>query len=157
MRNINKYQLQQELKKELHNRKQDSGKYFFYDDYITIEYNDQFDFIYADWRGYQTEHSVMAGCEKILEACQAFHCPKVLSDSTNVAGIWPAASAWVSTIRKAGVKHFAWVYSSGNMSSVSTDESIRNGDESTRNADGHDLIKTFDDVETAKAWLKEKR
>lgn len=154
MKNFNKYQLQQELKKQLHNRKQDNGKYFFYEDYITIAYNDQFDWIYADWKGHQTEHSVITGCEKLLEACQVFNCSKLLNDNTNVAGIWTPAPAWVGNnwiprIKNAGVRYFAWVYSSNNMGRVSADESIRNANE-------HEMIKTCDDLETAEKWLKER-
>ena len=74
MKGFNKYQLQEELKNELHNRKHDNGKYFYYQDYISIEYIDQFSWLYADWKGYQTEQSVMSGCEKLLEALKTYHC-----------------------------------------------------------------------------------
>jgi hypothetical protein len=155
MKDFNKYKLQQELKKELHNRKQENGKYFFYEDYITIEYDDQADSLYADWKGYQTEQSIRAGCEKLLEACAVYHCSRILNDNTNVIGIWTPASAWVgnnwlSRIKGAGVKYVAWVYSSSNMSRVSADESIKHTTEP-------ELIHMFEDVETAKEWLKEKR
>lgn len=155
MKNFNKYQLQQELKKALHNRKQDNGKYLFYEDYISIEYNDQYDWIYSDWKGYQTENSIMAGCEKLLEACQTFNCSKLLNDNTNVVGIWTPASAWVGNnwiprVMNAGVKYFAWVYSSSAMSRVSTDESIKNASEPQ-------FIHVFEDIEAAKKWLTNKR
>ena len=65
MKQFNKYELEEELKKALHNRKQDHRKYLFYEDNIAIEYDDQHSWIYADWKGYQTENSVKDGCEKI--------------------------------------------------------------------------------------------
>ena len=154
MKEFNKYQLQEELKKELHNRKQGGGKYLFYEDYITIEYNDQYDWIYADWKGYQTENSVKNGCEKVLESLKAFHCSKVLNDNTRVIGIWTPASVWVGSnwlprMKDAGLKYFAWIYSQSVMSRVSTDESIRN-------TDIPDIVQTFEDIGMAKKWLRGK-
>jgi hypothetical protein len=151
MKGFNKYQLQEELKKALHNRKQESGKYILYEDFITIEYNEQFSWIYADWKGYQTEHSVKEGCEKMLEALKAFYCSKVLNDNTNVVGIWTPASAWVGAnwlprMKEAGLRYFAWVYSQSAMSRVSADESLRS-------TDVPDIVKTFDDIESARQWL----
>lgn len=151
MKPINKYQLEEELKKELHNRKQDHGKYIFYEDFVTIEYIDQFHWLYADWRGYQTEHSIMTGCEKMLEALKAYQCSKVLNDNTNVVGIWTPASAWVGgnwlpRMKDAGLEYFAWIYSPSAMSRVSTDESIKNTQLT-------DVVKTFEEIEEARKWL----
>lgn len=151
MKPFNKYQLEEELKKELNNRKHDHSKYIFYEDFVTIEYIDQFHGLYADWRGYQTEHSIMTGCEKMLEALIAYQCSKVLNDNTNVVGIWTPASAWVGgnwlpRMKEAGLEYFAWVYSPSAMSRVSTDESIKN-------TEVLDIVKTFDEIEAAKKWL----
>lgn len=152
MKQFNKYQLEEELKKALHNRKQENRKYLFYDDNITIEYDDQYNWIYADWKGYQTENSVKDGCEKMLSSLNTVHCSKVLNDNTNVVGIWTPASTWVGTnwlprVKQAGIKHLAWVYSSSSMSRVSADESIRI-------TSVPEMIKTFDDLESAKRWLQ---
>jgi hypothetical protein len=154
MKEFNKYQLQQELKKELHNRKQESSKYFFYEDYITVEHNEQSRWVCVDWKGYQTEGSVMTGCEKILEACKFFSCYKVLNDNTNIVGIWTPAAAWVGNnwfprMKEAGVKSFAWVYSPSNMSRVSTDEAIKY-------TNAAEFIQTFENIEAAKRWLNER-
>jgi len=154
MKGFNKYQLQEELKKALHNRKQDNARYFFYDDFLTIEYNDQSDWIYSDWKGYQTESSVKDGCEKLYNAVKAFYCSKILNDNTNVIGIWTPASAWVGgtwlpRMKEAGLKYFAWVYSPSALSRLSTDESIRN-------TDVPDMVQTFEDIKSARRWLSGK-
>ena len=154
VKGFNKYQLQQELKKELHNRKRDSSRYYFYDDFITIEYMDQLDCIYADWRGYQTESSVKEGCEKLYEGIKLFNCTKILNDNSNVVGIWTPVSAWVGgtwlpRMKTAGLKFFAWVYSPTSMSRFSTDESIRN-------TEVPEIVQTFEDIETARDWLRSK-
>lgn len=151
MKQFNKYELEEELKKALHNRKQDNRKYLFYEDNIAIEYDDEFNWIYADWKGYQTENSVKDGCERILLALGGIHCKKILNDNTNVVRIWTPASVWVGTnwlprIMDAGIKHFAWVYSSSSMSRVSADESIKI-------TSVPEMVKTFDDLESAKKWL----
>jgi hypothetical protein len=56
----------------------------------------------VDWIGYQTEKSVIEGCEKML------------NDNTRVVGIWTPAAEWVGTnwlprMEKAGLKQFTWV------------------------------------------------
>lgn len=155
MKGFNKYQLQEELKKALHNRKQENGKYFFYEDFLTIEYSDQSNWIYSDWRGHQTERSVKEGCEKLYDALIAFHCSKILNDNTNVAGIWMPAFAWVGGIwlprvKDAGLKYFAWVYSHSAISRVLADESIRS-------TDVPDIVQTFESIESARKWLSSKR
>ena len=150
MKPFNKYQLEEELKNELNNRKLDHSKYILYEDFVTIEYIDQFHWLYADWRGYQTEHSIRTGCEKMLQALISYQCSKVLNDSRNVVGIWTPASAWVGNwlprMKEAGLEYFAWVYSPGAMSRVTTDESIKNIDVSI-------VVKTFEEIEAAKKWL----
>ena len=118
---------------------------------IFIGYDAENGWLYVDWKGYQTEHSIMTGCEKILEALKAYHCSKVLNDNTNVVGIWTPASAWVGSnwlprLKEAGLKYFAWVYSPSAMSRVSTDEAMKN-------TDVPDIVQTFEDAEAARRWL----
>jgi len=149
MNNIDKINVYKELQKELEERKK-KQRYYFQADFITIE-NDFNNWLYVDWMGYQTERSVMDGCEKMLEALAYYKITKVLNDNTRVIGIWTPAAEWVGAnwlprMEKAGLKQFAWVYSPSRFSQVSTDESIRN-------APLPELIKTFDDTKEAKKWL----
>ena len=149
MKGLNKYQLQAELKKELHNRREDD-RYVFYDDYLSIEYLEQFNWLHADWKGHQTEQSVTIGCEKILEASKTHHCFKVLNDNTNTVGIWTPGPAlvgdWFGRLRKSGLRYFAWVAPPGAMSRTSADES-------SRRTEDHEIVKIFDEIEDARKWL----
>ncbi|WP_157578728.1 hypothetical protein [Pontibacter roseus] len=119
---------------------------------ILIEYNHADDWIYINWRGFQSYDSVVAGCEKILECMQERQCTKILNDNTNVEGIWSGASKWVGQdwmprMRAAGLECFAWVYSPSTFSRLSTDKTLKNTEDAS-------FIKTFDDIETATDWLR---
>ena len=149
MENINKLGVYKELQKELEERKK-KQRYFFHEEFITIEY-DSNNWLYVDWIGYQTEKSVMEGCEKMLDALIQFKVEKVLNDNTRVIGIWTPAAEWVGSnwlprMEKAGLNYFAWVYSPSRLSQISTDESIKK-------TPLPQLIKTFDTVSNAKEWL----
>jgi hypothetical protein len=149
MNDLNKIDVYKELQRELEIRKK-KLKYFFYDDYITIEL-DPNNWLYVDWIGYQTEKSVMEGCEKILEALIHYKVSKVLNDNTRVIGIWTPAAEWVGAnwlprMEAAGLKQFAWVYSPSRMSQVSTDEAIKSTPLPS-------LIQTFYDKNEAWKWL----
>ena len=151
MKPIDKIEVYNELQKELQERKQNQIKPFHVEDFIAIEYDPENSWIYCDWKGYQTQHSVKTGCEKILEAVVLFQCNKILNDNTNVVGIWTPAANWVGSnwlprIQAAGVVYFAWVYSSSALSRVSTDEALKNAPTS-------DFIRTFFDITAAKSWL----
>ncbi|MBC7829544.1 MAG: hypothetical protein H7122_17500 [Chitinophagaceae bacterium] len=155
MKEFNKYQLQEELKKALHSRNQENSKYFFYQDFVTIEYNDQCEWLYADWKGYQTEYSVKEGCEKMLEASKLFNCSKILNDNTNTVGIWTPAFKWMGTnwlpsMAEAGVKFFALVYSSSDMSRLSAGGVV--GATGSSN-----IVQTFENLESAETWLNEQK
>lgn len=90
-------------------RKQESCKYFLFGDLITVEYDQQFNWIYADWKGSQTEESVKEGCEKMLYALEDLHCSKILNDNTNLTGALTSPSGsvghdWLRRIKEAGIE-----------------------------------------------------
>ena len=150
MNNMNKLEVYKELQKELDDRKKKQR--FYTEDFITIDYDQQQHWLYADWIGYQTEGSVMAGCEKMLEALVQFKVTRILNDNTRVLGIWTPAAVWVGAdwfprMKAAGLKHFAWVYSPSILSQVSTNESIKS-------TPLPDIINTFYNIEEAREWLK---
>lgn len=151
MKPINKIEVYNELQKELQDRKQNQPKPFHVEDFIIIEYDQENHWVYVDWKGYQTEQSVMTGCERMLDAVVLYKCTKILNDNTNVVGIWTPAANWVGVnwfprIQAAGVSYFAWVYSPSAMSRVSTDEALKN-------TVTPDFIRTFFDINAAKSWL----
>lgn len=120
--------------------------------FIVIEYNSSDEWIYVNWRGYVSYETVTAGCEKILQCMQETECYRILNDNTNVEGIWSGASVWVAQdwfprMLSAGLKCFAWVYSSSALSRLSMDKSIRNTEDPS-------YIKTFQNLEAAEDWLR---
>jgi hypothetical protein len=150
MKSPTKIELLKELQQELENRK--SYKSFYNEDFLVIEYDVNYDFICANWKGYQSEKGIMEGCEKILEAVSLFKCNKVLNDNSNVVGIWTPAAAWVAhnwfpRLLGAGVRKFAWVYSPSVLSQVSTDETLSRTEVTQ-------AIKTFKNVPMAMRWLR---
>jgi hypothetical protein len=152
MNNPNKIEIYNDLKRELEERKK--IKQFYLEDFICIEVNVANDWIYSDWRGYQTESSVMKGCEKILEAMVQNGFSKILNDNTNVLGIWTPAAKWVGSdwfprMIENGLKQFAWIYSPSALSRVSTDEALNNTPEHQLG----DVIKTFYSMKEGKQWL----
>ena len=129
-------------------------EFLFRETYIEISFNQEAQWIYADWRGFQTVASVKAGCEKILQALQLKSCTKVLNDNTHVQGIWSGASEWVAVdwfprMRTAGMACFAWVYSPSVFSQLSTDKTLNHTNEG--------FVKTFYDLKQATSWLQNQK
>lgn len=120
--------------------------------HITIGYDVVEDILLVDWTGNQTKESVMDGCERILVHLKKNRISKVLNDNTHVTSIWDDASEWVAVdwfprMHKAGCNFFAWVYSPNLYSKLSADKSLSFGVKGI-------VATTFDDNETATAWLK---
>lgn len=124
----------------------------FRNNFIAIELDNTDGWMYANWRGYVSHHDVIAGCEKMLELLKEYHIVQILNDNTYVEGIWSAAAKWVAEVwfpalREAGLKQFAWVYSPSVLSRLSTDKTIKNMDTPS-------YIRTFDDIDMARDWLR---
>ncbi|RAU83163.1 hypothetical protein [Pontibacter arcticus] len=120
--------------------------------YITIELNLEDDWLYVEWRGIVGHQNVVAECEKILYYVKENKVTRIVNDNTLVEGIWSAAARWVGEVwfpalQEAGLKQFAWIYSPSILSRLSTDKTIKN-------TERPDLIKTFDDIDLAKDWLR---
>ena len=153
---VNRLEVLKELEKELKERKNfklkhQNSRLLVSEDYLQIEYEPVNHWIYADWKGYQTEDSIKNGCESILKFMIQFKCQKVLNDNTNVIGIWTPASVWVGSnwfprIIAAGLKSFAWIYSPSVLSQVSTEETLKN-------TMATEIIKTFYGLTSGKEWL----
>ncbi len=108
MTNRDKIEIYKELQKELEDRKK--RQIIFQQDFISIEADSINDWIYAEWKGYQTEASVKEGCMQILDAAKKFNFNKILNDNSSVIGIWTPAAHWVATewfpeVTEAGIKN----------------------------------------------------
>jgi len=118
---------------------------------LDIYFDEDNQWIYSDWKGYQTEHYVRTGCDCMLNWLVARRATMVLNDNTRVLGIWIDAAEWVATdwfprMQTAGLKHFAWVYSPARLSQVSTDETLKHAAPGTATV--------FYDRAEAEEWLR---
>ncbi|MGV3586512.1 MAG: hypothetical protein ACO1OF_05900 [Adhaeribacter sp.] len=126
----------------------------FAENHIQIYYNQQASWLYVKWVGLQTNASVMAGCEKILEYLKVHKCTKVLNDSLKMDGIWSGAARWVANnwfprMHAAGLARFAWVYAPGGLSQLAIDKTLRLIEPTYLK-----YIETFHDLPTAQQWLR---
>ncbi|WP_201979978.1 hypothetical protein [Hymenobacter rubidus] len=119
--------------------------------HIIIAYDHLNEWLYADWQGDQDLRSVQHGALEILRLLQLQRCSKVLNDNTRVTSMWSEAAEWggkewFPAMTAAGLRYFAWVYSPNIYSRLSTDLTLQF-------TAGNPVVATFDDLETAKAWL----
>ena len=123
----------------------------FEDSSIVIAYDHLNEWLYADWRGDQDLASVQSGAGEIMRLLIQQRCSKVLNDNTRVTSMWSEAAEWggkewFPAITAAGLRYFAWVYSPNVYSRLSTDLTLQF-------TTGNTVVSTFDEIETAKAWL----
>ncbi|WP_242918762.1 hypothetical protein [Pontibacter liquoris] len=127
----------------------------FRNNFIAIEYDNDDDWMYVNWRGIVSQHDVVAGCGEILRFVKERQITAILNDNTHVEGAWSGASKWVGTewfpaIQESGVKHFAWIYSPSVLSRLSADKALKFVSNKT-------LIRFFDEYDLAADWLRTSR
>jgi hypothetical protein len=128
-------------------------KNLFHDYFLEIEFDDEIGGLYVNWKGYQTDSTVKAGVNRVIDLLAEQQVSKILNDNTNVLGIWMSVASWLAfnalpRARQAGMKSLAHVYGPSRFSRVSFDAALV-----LLNSSPAD-IKTFDDVASAKEWLK---
>ena len=84
----------------------------------------------------------------ILDLLKKKKVVKVLNDNTLVTGPWQDAAEWTATVWfpdmiKAGLKHFAWVFSRDIFAELSAKKAMP----------ANDIVKSFNDLEDARTWL----
>lgn len=119
--------------------------------HITIAFDHLEDWLFADWHGDQTLQSVQHGALEMLRLLKQQRTRKVLNDNTRVTSMWSEASEWGGRVWfpqmvEAGLEYFAWVYSPNLYSRLSTDLTLQHTE--------RPVVATFDDLQTAKAWLR---
>ena len=126
--------------------------------YLTISYDSDNNWIYADWKGVQTPDNIAKGGLAMIEITETVNkkkgCIKVLNDNTHVIGHWSTGKEfndeeWFRMMKEAGMKFFAWVLSPNVLSKVSSQKMIHS---SGREFDQN--IRTFHNMAEAKKWLK---
>lgn len=98
-------------------------------DFVEISFDSLNRWIYADWKGYQSDASVKEGCELILEALTHFNASSIFNDNRQVVGIWTGVADWIARdwfprMRAAGMRKFALVYSPSRLSQISADAAM---------------------------------
>lgn len=117
---------------------------------LVIEFDAQHQYLYANWKGFQTVDSIKIGCEKMLEILKQKECKKVLNDNRLVTGPWQSAADWVATdwfprMYAAGLAQLSWIVSPNVFSELST--------EATQSKNKTDKTRTFKDYDAAEKWL----
>jgi hypothetical protein len=128
-------------------------KTLFKDDFLKIELDEKTGFLYADWTGYQTDTSVKSGTNCLIDLMTEHKVSKILNDNTNILGIWMTVATWLvfdalPRARKAGMTSLAHVYGPSRFSRISFEAALTLLNSSAIG------IQTFDDVESARQWLK---
>ncbi|KAA5549195.1 hypothetical protein [Adhaeribacter rhizoryzae] len=126
----------------------------FAENHIQVYYNPQEEWLYVKWLGLQTNTSVMAGFEKVLEYLKAHQCTKVLNNSLLMDGIWSAAARWVANnwfprLHAAGPIWFVWIYAPDGLSQLSITKTL-----SLMAPENIKFIKIFHELPSAQQWLR---
>lgn len=121
---------------------------------LDIEFDAQGNFMYANWKGFQTVDSIKAGGEKMLTFVKQKNVKKVLNDNRLVTGPWQGAAEWAAKewfpqMFAAGLTHFAWIQSASVFSQLSAEKTLSETDESRKS----ETIRIFDNLERAHQWI----
>lgn len=104
----------------------------------------------SDWSGWLDTKKGIEGCTSILEKVLQFNITKIHNDNSKVTGhsgdtAW-MSEVWIPSLRDAGVKHFAWIYSHEFFTQLEIDNTV---DKSSGIA-----MRTFFLAEDALHWLQ---
>jgi two-component system CheB/CheR fusion protein len=134
-----------------HNHEEINEQDFYKNRALSIVYNQAEHRLDVDWTGFQDLQSVQQGCLKMRDMLCRYHVEKILNDNSHVLGTWSDASDWVGEVwfpmmEKAGLRHFAWIYSPAAFSQLSAQKAadVAYGTVTTR---------FFTDINLARAWL----
>ncbi|UOQ73569.1 hypothetical protein [Hymenobacter cellulosilyticus] len=118
---------------------------------IYIGYDEQNQWLYADWKGEHTQDSSQECCLLLLDSLRARPCAKVLNDNSSITrttveltewGAW-----WLQEMRRAGLQYVAWVFP--------RDFAARQATEKVLGYITQPTVGAFDDVASAYVWLQQ--
>jgi len=115
---------------------------------IEISYDPTNKYIYCNWIGFQNKQLIMDSGKAILDQMKKKNVAKVLNDNTQVTGTWAEAAEWTSNVWfpdmiKAGLRHFAWVFSQNVFAELSAKKAMP----------ANEIVKSFKSLEEARQWL----
>ena len=117
---------------------------------LEISYDTSTEILFCRWKGFQNKEKIMKSGNTILDVFKKkTNCSKIFNDNTEVTGPWQDAAEWTATewfpaMEKAGLKHFAWVFSPNIFAELSAQKAQPNSD----------IVRTFKSREEAHEWLK---
>jgi hypothetical protein len=108
--------------------------------------------IICNWIGYQNKENIMNSGAVILDLLKKKSASKVINDNTNVTGTWQDASEWTAkewfpSMMKAGLKHFAWIFSPNIFAELSAKKAMP----------ASDVVKSFGTFKEANEWIKQQK
>ncbi|MDF7810263.1 hypothetical protein [Hymenobacter sp. YC55] len=120
--------------------------------YLTIEYDQDENWIHARWYGRQTLGTVMDGGLTYLDLLRQTPCPKLLNDHRDLVGTFTDANDWIQQvwtplIIKEGLRSIGQVVSPDIFGQLSIE------DLKFRISDQLDIY-LFDNLEDTQAWLR---
>jgi hypothetical protein len=118
---------------------------------LRVQYDDQQQWLYAQWYGELHETVVKEGCALLLEHQRAQQTSKLLNDNSLIKRPWAegiswGAREWLPAMAKAGLHYLAWVYSPHLLSRMVFDQSQLDV--------VFPMAAAFDDVAQAVEWLQ---
>ena len=122
--------------------------------FLVLEYDQDNEWLYANWIGYQTVENIKKGVAAAGSLYRRFPYSKVLNDNRSLIGPWDKANEWLQQelapdASPISIKFIAHVISPGIFGQLSVqDLQIRLINKIE--------IKLFEDIERAQDWLKNK-
>lgn len=115
---------------------------------VEISYDPINKYMYCNWIGFQNKQSIMETGGIILDLFKKKKISKILNDNTRVTGPWQDSAEWTATVWfpemiKAGLRHFAWIFSTNIFAELSAKKAMP----------ANEIVKSFNSLEEARRWL----
>ena len=120
--------------------------------FVSIYYNATENWLYIQWKGDQTEETLLRGSEQMLECVKSTGSTKLINDSSNFTQTWPNLINWwaenyAPRLQEAGLEYFAWIYGDKNIIKPTADAILQKEKSDI-------LVMVFDNLKTAETWLR---
>ena len=120
--------------------------------YFSIIHNQEENWLFVQWKGDQTEETLLRGSEHMLTWVKKTGSTKLINDSSNFTQTWPNLINWwaenyAPRLQEAGLEYFAWIYGDKNIIKPTADAILQKEKSDI-------LVMVFDNLKTAETWLR---